>query len=250
MTYVTPEPDRYAPSDPTLCEKLAALLDDPLPADWRDPAAIARRRAQLSVAAIRAGEAAVEAARLAQSAVSVDAPCVGAAVKRFGAVMADLFMGLRKYLHETQRSDGLVIVWETLSRSVGEPASTVIDGILDRLIRESRAWPQDESLADDGASGARGATPAERRATNKATLKRMLSNPPVDGLAGPLDALQRAAAAEGATADTPAVVDALAAVKDAIGSILANGYDVDLMQAVLSSWAQVTGGPVINVSVG
>lgn len=150
----TNDPDPRAPSDPASCEALARLLGDPLPADWRDPSAITARQDHLAAIAAIAGEAALECVvryvDLRQqdpqrTKLAPEAP----ELHRFGAEMLALAQCLRRYAHETQRSDGPQIIMEALTCSAGATVATAVDGVLDQIIREVRTGASDQ-LPDAG----------------------------------------------------------------------------------------------------
>lgn len=136
--------DPYAPDDPALREDLAGMLGDPLPANWRDPRAIAARQDRLAATAAIVGEAALECVRayldMRQRHPQViklytDIPVL----RRFGEEMAELYAARLCYIRETQRGDGSLIVMEALTCSCGATIATVVDSILDNLIREPPA---------------------------------------------------------------------------------------------------------------
>jgi hypothetical protein len=119
-------------------EVLADPLDDPLPADWQDPEAVAARQDMLAATASFAGEAALNVLLASGQAAALGARLEPDApeVSRFGTEMAALLRGLRTYTWNTQRGDGRVIITDALTSSAGATIAALVDGVLDRLIRE------------------------------------------------------------------------------------------------------------------
>jgi len=91
-------------------------------------------------------------------------------------------------------------------------------------------------------------TPTQRRASAAAMAEWSLSLPEMDDLGRRLGALLAACAADSGAQPSLVTVDALAAVRVAIGAALCRGFDVAGMQAVLDTWTAATGGPQITVA--
>lgn len=130
--------DVRAPTEPEIAEGIALLLNDPLPTDWQDSAAIAARQTDLAGAAHVAAEAVLEAvlarAEAQQQAIplSMDAP----EVKRVGAEIWALVQALRRYVHETQRGDGRQIVMHAMECSAGAALAKIAYDVFDRMLAD------------------------------------------------------------------------------------------------------------------
>jgi hypothetical protein len=122
---------------PEFCERVAQLLDDPLPADWRDPAALAARQNTLAtIACIITGDAVLDWAQEAAVACQEDGRRTldDPGVARVLDEMFALFQGLRTYVGGTQRDDGRGIIVDALEATAGAGVAAFVDGMLDRAI--------------------------------------------------------------------------------------------------------------------
>jgi hypothetical protein len=121
-------------------EELAALLNDPVPTDWRDPEAVAGRQSHLMGIAYVAGEAAQDAVLAAAAANTrgESIPTTDPLVQRLGTLVWEIYDGLRTYVHDTQRGDGRELIREGLEMSAGATIGALVDGVLDRVIEGER----------------------------------------------------------------------------------------------------------------
>jgi hypothetical protein len=126
--------DPHAPGDPEVCEDIARMLGDPLPADWRDPAAVAARQDHLAAVAAITGEAAIEVfraffdARARNQPYDPDAP----ETRRLVDETTELLKALRAYVHHTQRGDGRRIITGHLTTSAGAAIAGFVNEGLDQ----------------------------------------------------------------------------------------------------------------------
>ena len=131
------EPDTHTglEDESEIARAIDALLDEQLPADWADPAAIERRRDQLRTAAGEAAQATLElltAARLATARGDTLRPD-DAAVDAFAAAMAALHRGMRVYRRDTRLQDALELVRAAMVAEAGGGIAELVVRLLERL---------------------------------------------------------------------------------------------------------------------
>lgn len=114
-------------------EAVAELLDDPLPADWAQPDAIAARQGHLAGLAYLTADAAHEAAQAFAQARQRGMPFTPdtPAVRRAGTEVVALVQALRRYVHDTQRDDGWHIIGDVLRDVAGETLGALVADVLD-----------------------------------------------------------------------------------------------------------------------
>ncbi|MBB5693527.1 hypothetical protein [Muricoccus pecuniae] len=126
---------RAMTQDDEIAARLAELLDDPLPPDWRDPRVTAARQAHLYAVSFLAGEAALDAMarHLEWHVLEQPADLADPVLERLFAELAALARAMGKYTHETQRDDAMGIVHEAMEQSAGATVAAFIIGIIKRL---------------------------------------------------------------------------------------------------------------------
>ncbi len=115
--------------------EIDALLDDPVPTDWHEPAARAARREQLTDAACQAAKATVELLvhnRLAL-ARGVQVRADDAPVVAMARATEALHRALVRYRHDTRLQDGLEVVQGAMEGEAGPGAASVATELLTRL---------------------------------------------------------------------------------------------------------------------
>jgi hypothetical protein len=124
-------------------EALAELLDDPMPSDWREPAAIAARQDHLAAVAQLAGEAALEVIRAYLEGVQLDPETP--VVRRGGDEIAELVRALCCYNRETGRGDARQIIKAAVTCSAGEAVAAFVDNTLQHIIDALHQEARDRS---------------------------------------------------------------------------------------------------------
>jgi hypothetical protein len=118
-----------------LAVQAAQLLNDPLPANWRDPEAVRARQDHLYAVASLAGEAALNAVarHLEWHAREQPADYADPVLQRLYSELAALERAMGSYTQETQRDDATGIVHEAMDQSAGATVAAFTMGILAKL---------------------------------------------------------------------------------------------------------------------
>ena len=115
--------------------EIDALLDDPVPADWREPAARAARREQLTDTACQAARATVELLVHNRMALArgVQVRADDAPVVAMARATEALHRALVRYRHDTRLQDGLEVVQGAMAAEAGPGVAAVATELLTRL---------------------------------------------------------------------------------------------------------------------
>lgn len=215
------DPLDFSDAEVEASERLAQLLGDPLPADWRKPHAISARQNHLAAVAAISAEAALECVLACAERKHRGEPFDNSAptVERLIAEQLALFRAWQRYRHDTQRDDARQIVVDAWTDSAGAVVATFMDNaFFGRFI---------PSLDGDLLLRA----------------QHSLRHPLLGDLGAHLTALHDALNAEGVK-----VQSAADAVRQSIASAIRRGADTATVQVALDLWSQAVGGPQITVA--